>query len=333
MEQICYFGRQELGGSQAPPHSASPQGASRKLEAVMPLSRAIGERRNMSMSIIRNDAGKVRLAWRLVLAILLFAAAAILLRLIPIRLFAAFLVRNGMLQADAIETASTMVFEDPACSIAVGALNGLIGFLIVWFMVRETERSNFTWEAVGLNWRNNSPLAILLGIMLALCLYSAIVLTRQILGFSSSSTNPSMLGVGAPILFQRFILYLAMGFGEEIVFRGYVQTRLVRQFTAVWGILTTSMLFTLLHQISYRLSPVVILSGVMLWTTVGILYHLSKSLYLVGVFHGTMNTLLNSLHFEVGDISSLFVHSLALCLAIVIVLFKIRGSGIRSNPV
>jgi membrane protease YdiL (CAAX protease family) len=285
------------------------------------------------MSIIRNDTGEVRLAWRLVLVILLFIAAAILLRLIPIRLIAVFLVRNGMLQANAIETASTMVFEDPACSTAVGALNGLIGFLIVWFLIRVIERSNFTWEAVGLNWRHNSPIAILQGVMLALSLFIAIVLTGQILGFSASSTNPSVLGVSAPIFFQRFILYLAMGFGEEIVFRGYVQTRLVRQFSVVWGVLATSVLFTLLHQISYRLSPVVILSGVMLWTTIGVLYHLSNSLYLVGVFHGTMNTLLNALNFEVGDISSLFVHALALCLAIGIALFKIRGSGIRSNPV
>ncbi|HEY47203.1 MAG TPA: CPBP family intramembrane metalloprotease [Anaerolineae bacterium] len=285
------------------------------------------------MSIIRNDTGEVRLAWRLVLVILLFIAAAILLRLIPIRLIAVFLVRNGMFQANAIETASTMVFEDPACSTAVGALNGLIGFLIVWFLIRVIERSNFTWEAVGLNWRHNSPIAILQGVMLALSLFIAIVLTGQILGFSASSTNPSVLGVSAPIFFQRFILYLAMGFGEEIVFRGYVQTRLVRQFSVVWGVLATSVLFTLLHQISYRLSPVVILSGVMLWTTIGVLYHLSNSLYLVGVFHGTMNTLLNALNFEVGDISSLFVHALALCLAIGIALFKIRGSGIRSNPV
>jgi hypothetical protein len=34
------------------------------------------------MSVVRNDAGEVRLAWRLILAILLFLAVAVLLRLI-----------------------------------------------------------------------------------------------------------------------------------------------------------------------------------------------------------------------------------------------------------
>jgi len=285
------------------------------------------------MWFIRNDAGEVRLAWRLALIILLFVAAAVLLRLVPIRLLAAFLVGNGMAQANAVETASTIVFEDPVWSTAVGALNGLVGFLIVWFLVRVIERSSFTWEAVGLNWRSNSALAILLGAMLALGLLVAIVLTGHVLGLSGSSLSTSVLGVSVPILLQKLVLYLAMGFGEEIVFRGYMQTRLVKQRGAIWGVLATSVVFTLLHQISYRLSPVLILSGVMLWTAIGVLYHLSKSLYLVGVFHGTMNTLLNTLHLEVSDTSSLVVHALVLCLAIVVVLAKKRGSGIRSGTV
>ena len=285
------------------------------------------------MSITRNDAGEVRLAWRLILIILLFVAAAVLLRLIPIRLFAAFLVGNGMAQATAIETASTIVFEDPVCSTAVGALNGLMGFLIVWFLVRVIERSSFTWEAVGLNWRNNSLLAILLGAILASGLFIASVMTGHIFGLTGSALSTSMLGVSVPILLQKLVLYLAMGFGEEIVFRGYIQPRLVKQSGAIWGILATSVVFTLLHQISYSLSPVVILSGVMLWTAIGVLYHLSKSLYLVGVFHGTMNTLLNTLQFEVGDVTSLVVNALVLCVVIVVVLVKVRGSGIRSNPV
>jgi membrane protease YdiL (CAAX protease family) len=106
----------------------------------------------------------------------------------------------------------------------------------------------------------------------------------------------------------------------------------VERYRAIWGIPVTAVIFVLLHQISYDLSPVVFVSGVMLWTTIGVLYHRSKSLYLVGVFHGTMNTLLNSLHFEASDTSSLLVNTLALCLTIVIALLKKRGAGVRTNP-
>lgn len=285
------------------------------------------------MSIIRKDAGEIRLVWRLVLIILLYVSAAVLLRLIPISLIAAFLVGNGMKQANAIELARTIVFEDPVWSTAVGVLNGLMGFLIVWFLVQVIERSGFTWAEVGLNWRNHSPLVILLGALLALLLFIASMLTGYVLGSIDFSLISRGMDVSAPVFFQKFVLYLAMGFGEEIIFRGYVQTRLVERYRAIWGILITAVVFVLLHQISYSLSPVIILSGVMLWTTIGSLYHWSKSLYLVSVFHGTMNTLLNTLHFEFSDFSSLVVHALMLLLVIIVALVKSRGSGIRLNPI
>lgn len=261
------------------------------------------------MSIIRNDTGEVRLVWRLALAILLYVAVALLLRF------------------------TAIVLESRVWSTAIGILFGFMGFLIVWLLARLVEKDSFTWKTVGLDWRRNSLPQILLGAILALLLFIATILTGYVLGSNDFSLISPRMAVSAPVLFQNFVLYLAMGFGEEIVFRGYVQTRLVERYRAIWGIPITAVVFVLLHQISYGLSPVVVVSGVMLWTTVGVLYHLSKSLYLVGVFHGTMNTLLNSLQYEAGDMSSLFVHALALCLAIIIALLNIRGSGIRANAV
>jgi membrane protease YdiL (CAAX protease family) len=117
-----------------------------------------------------------------------------------------------------------------------------------------------------------------------------------------------------------------MGLGEEVVFRGYVQTRLVARFGVMWGVLVTAVVFTLLHQVAYSLSPVVILSGAMLWITIGALYHMSKSLYLVCMFHGAMNTLLNTLNFEVTDIGGMVVHALALLILIVVACLRTRPS-------
>jgi membrane protease YdiL (CAAX protease family) len=285
------------------------------------------------MSVFRNGAGEVRLAWRLLLVVLLFVASAVFVRLLPIRWYAARLVGNGMAQAEAAETARTAVFEDPVWSTAVGILNGLLGLLIVWFVIRAIERSDFSWEAIGLDWRRDSPLAIVCGALLAVGLFMATVWTGHILGFSAAPLSASLSALSIPTLLQLLVLYLAMGLGEEIVFRGYVQTRLVKPYGAIWGVLATAVLFTLLHQVSYQLSPVVILSGVMLWTAVGALYHWSRSMYLVGVFHGTMNTLLNALPFEPGDISNLVVNALVLCLAIVVALVRTRSSGTRSDPV
>jgi membrane protease YdiL (CAAX protease family) len=284
------------------------------------------------MSVVRNGTGEVRLAWRLILAILLFVALAVLLRLIPIGLYTASLVRSGMTRGNALERANTIVLQDPVCSTAIGTLSGLMGLLIVWFLVVVIERSSFTWEAVGLDWRKNSLPLILLGATLALILFIASVLTEYVRGRSGSSQSTPMIGVSVPVLFQNLVLYLGMAFGEEVVFRGYVQTRLVKRYGAIWGVPAAAVIFTLLHQISYRMSPITALSGAMLWTAMGALYHFSKSLYLVGMAHGVMNILLNTLPFEVGDMSSMVVHAFALFLVIVIAVVRPRVPGSRSNP-
>jgi membrane protease YdiL (CAAX protease family) len=255
------------------------------------------------MPIIRNDAGEIKLAWRLILVILLYVAVSVLLRLIPISLLTASLVRDGMTQGRALEKANTIILEDPVWSVVIGIISGLMGLLIVWFLVHVVERSKFTWKEVGLDWRGNSSLFILVGTLLAFLLYITYIFIEYLLGSFDSSKSTPLMG---------------MGFGEEIVFRGYVQTRVVARFGAIWGILITAAVFVLLHQISYSLSPLTILSGTMLWITVGALYHLSKSLYLVGMFHGIMNTLLNTLNLGVTDIGGMAVHALALLILIVV---------------
>jgi membrane protease YdiL (CAAX protease family) len=284
------------------------------------------------MAIIRNDTGEIRLVWRLILIILLYVAVAVLLRFIPINSYTAFLVSNGMAQGNALERANTIILEDPVWSTVIGTLNGLMGFLIAWLLVKVIERSTFTWKAVGLDWRRNSLLLIMLGALLALLLFIAYILVGYLLGASSSPLNTLLMGVGIASFFQKFFLYIAMGFGEEVVFRGYVQTRLISRFGVIWGVLVTAVVFTLLHQIAYRLSPVTILSGTMLWVTLGALYHLSKSLFLVGMFHGVMNTLLNTLNFELSDISGMVVHALAFLIVIIIACFYTKISNIGKNP-
>jgi membrane protease YdiL (CAAX protease family) len=284
------------------------------------------------MSVIRNDSGEVRLAWRLILVILLYVAVAVLLRFIPIRLLTASLVRDGMTQGSALERANTIILEDPLWSVVIGALSGLMGLLIVWFLVHVVERSKFTWKAVGLDWRGNSPLLILLGTVWAFLVFIAYILIGHLLGSSDSSLNTALMGISIAIFFQKFILYIGMGLGEEVVFRGYVQIRVVARFGVVWGILITAVVFTLLHQISYSLSPVTILSGTMLWITVGAVYHLSKSLYLVGMFHGVMNILLNTLNLQVTDIGGMVVHALALLILIAVSRLSPRLSGLLSDP-
>ncbi len=122
-----------------------------------------------------------------------------------------------------------------------------------------------------------------------------------------------------------------MAFGEEVLFRSYVQSRLVERYGAICGILIGSIVFTLLHMLVSPLSFVTILSGVILWAAVGTLYHWSGSLYLVGMFHGVANILLNTLTFESSEAVGLIVHVLALLLIVVVGLYRAKSSQTPSD--
>lgn len=282
--------------------------------------------------MIRTPAGEYRLIWRVILIILLYLAMQVLVRLIPIGLLTVLLVKSGVTRTGVVESARTIVLEDPVWSTVIGLLIGLMGFLIVWFLVHVVEKSDFSLTALGLNWRRNSPSMILWGALLAVVLFIAYMILARFFGSPNSSESMLFREVSFIVFLQKFILFIAMGFSEEVIFRAYVQTRLVSRIGVIWGVLGAALVFTLLHQLSYQLSPITILSGVLLWTTFGAMYFLSKSLYLVGMFHGIMNTLLNTLIFDVGEVAKLIVHALALLALIVFIRIYKRPVENFSNP-
>lgn len=273
------------------------------------------------MSILKNGEGEIRLGWRLSLVILLYVASQVLFRFIPIKLIAFFLAGQGIPQNIALNRANTIVFNDPVFSTAISILIELMGLLFVWLLVRRIEKTRFTWKIVGLNWQGDSLWLILLGAILAFLIFMGSILIGKFLDSNGFSSISARIDGSFSAFFQLFLLFLAKAFGEEIVFRGYVQNRLVERYNATWGILITAIVFVILHQISYDLSPVLIVSGVMLWSSIGVLYHLSKSLYLVIVFHAVMNWLINVFKVNPGDIANLIVHGLSLSLVIAVGFF------------
>ena len=283
------------------------------------------------MSFLKDESGQVRLVWRLILIVLLYVSVAVLLRFIPIRILTAYLVGQGTLQTNALEIATEIIIENPAWSTALGIIFGLTGLFIVWILISKVEKTKFDWKAVGLDWKRNSLLMILLGALLAVLLCFGSIFTAYLLSATDISQIPIRINVSIPIFLLKLALFLAMGFGEEIVFRGYIQTRLVNRLRATWGILIAAVIFVLLHQIFHNLSPITILSGVMLWFTIGMLYHLSRSLYLCIFYHGVMNTLLNTLAFTFGEIESMIVHAFMLLFVVVIAIFMKKFQTIKRN--
>lgn len=282
------------------------------------------------MFVIRSRTGELRLVWRLAIILVLSVAVAFLLRFIPIVLYTAYLAGAGTPQEEALASAKTIVFEGPAWTTALGILNGFMYFLLVWLLIRVIEKRSFAWKEIGMDWRRRSLAALAGGALLALSLHIASPLAGLAFGSSIPSVSILLAGLAVPGVLLQLAHYLAMGFGEEVVFRGYMQTRLVERLGAVWGILIASVVFCSAHLVFMSLSPVTILSAVMLWAAIGTLYHWTKSLYLVGMFHGMANTLTNTLPLADSPVGGLLVHALALVL-VILAFRRSRASRVRAN--
>lgn len=266
------------------------------------------------MSIVKHRTGEVRIAWRVTIAVAAYVAIAFLLRFIPIFLRTTFQAGRGIDRQDALAAAKTLVFEHPIWSTAIGIVNGLMSLVLVWFLIRVIEKRAFTWKDVGLDWRRNSLMNMAFGVLLALLVYAADTAVGRVFGSFIPTATTLLAGVTVSAVVRNIALYVPMAFGEEVLFRGYIQTRLVERHGAFRGILIASIVFTVLHLLGRPLSPVTLLSGVILWAAVGTLYYWSRSLYLVGMFHAVMNTLLNLLPSDWSDTTGLTVHVLLLAL-------------------
>ena len=113
-------------------------------------------------------------------------------------------------------------------------------FYAVWFLpvVIVMKRTKQYRGSIGINREN---VGRMLGVGFTL---TAVLLAAE--GFLAPSLGGGFTGFSTSMAYA-FIVYAITGFSEEIVWRGYIQTRLAAYSGTLKGLLATSMLFALVH--------------------------------------------------------------------------------------
>ena len=103
-----------------------------------------------------------------------------------------------------------------------------------------------TFDSIGIR-KENLRKTIIVGILPSAAFLILLILVAPAAGATFASLTAASLGSG-------FIVFLLTGFSEEIVWRGYVQTRIIARAGKVYGLLAASLVFSLWHlPINYRL--------------------------------------------------------------------------------
>jgi membrane protease YdiL (CAAX protease family) len=115
-----------------------------------------------------------------------------------------------------------------------------------------------TFTSLGLVWNRRAARDLLAGIGITGLIMSLIYVAEAALGwlrFEVFAWQSEALGVIAGNLLLYLVIYLAVGWQEELLFRGYWLQNLSEGLGAGWGVLISSWVFALLHAFNPNSSP------------------------------------------------------------------------------
>jgi hypothetical protein len=150
-------------------------------------------------------------------------------------------------------------------------------------MIVMLEKKPFSLTEIGLNWRKNNLLYIVCGVLLGIMSKSALPLLLYVV-----STPPPSINFDSNANF--FLIMMSVipnAFAEEIMFRAYLQTRMIGRLGVLWGVLLTSTLLIGLHFIVGKPGVFSLVYWIAFDGLSGYIYYRTRSLYFVTAFHST----------------------------------------------
>jgi membrane protease YdiL (CAAX protease family) len=243
--------------------------------------------------LFRNEKRTVRTYWHLLIVTFSVLAVIVLNRII--------LRAIGLLN----DTTDLQIVSGIMDLVAVTGL--------MYVFTTKLDGREFSWAEIGLSWKPTVFVFFGGGVLLG----GVLELFSLGLGIAQGTVEPPMApSIASIAVLTGTTVAMLDSFWQEIAFRGYLQTRFVESYGAIIGIPVVAVSFVLLHLLVNPLSPLEVLTGSILFLLVGLLYHMTGSLYLVGALHGTLNYIPVLLEIGAQPLDRAIVYGLALGLVL-----------------
>jgi uncharacterized protein len=243
--------------------------------------------------LFKTSDGDLRWAWKATILIGGAVLFGIILNVVLTTALTVGYASQGFAQDHALEKAK-LASSGFAVQVVMSVLQlGFMLWLIRWLVVK-IEKQKFDWSQLGLIVTERSK-HILLGAVLALAL------SLFTIGIGYGTGTLKFLGNGFELfgsvqvlitLLLAAILALASGFGEEIAFRGFLQSRIAQRYNPVIAILIVSILFALSHPLGNVVNPLLYLAiAVLVGILFGAVFARTGSLWMGVALHAVWNYL------------------------------------------
>ncbi len=206
----------------------------------------------------------------------------------------------------------SVLIEEPQDPIGLAllatAIGQLVGFagLSLWYL----RRREFSWEQIktylGVRFPTLKEYGIIIGAWILILILSIIVglflmeLLPEVTGTeppepADDPITDMIIDDPAIVPLLMLFMFLIVGPAEELLFRGVIQGRLRERFSAGPAILFATLIFTLVHVITYIGAPAqVAVTLLVLFVTaivLGIVYEYTKNIVVVSLLHGLHNSM------------------------------------------
>ncbi|WP_158301454.1 CPBP family intramembrane glutamic endopeptidase [Methanocella paludicola] len=177
-------------------------------------------------------------------------------------------------------------------TFAILLLQNAAFIFVSWLFLTKVDKIKFSWKEFGLDIRRETPKQILSGLgfnlFLTIPLFGILLLIGAVSFEAFGITSFSLTAIALSFVLMA-IGTLAIGFGEEILFRGYVQNMLTKKYGILWALPIASIFFVAVHVlpkfITGSVEPLYFLSIFPIALILGYLFYATKSLWASVAFH------------------------------------------------
>jgi membrane protease YdiL (CAAX protease family) len=243
----------------------------------------------MAFNVLKKN--KLHTGLKLILLFIIILIAAFVTNamiIIGINIYYNATIHDSALAATIIDSALNSVWV----TFATLLLQNAAFIVVAWLFMTKVEKWKVLWNEVGLDIRPDTPKLIVLGLSLNL-LFSLSFFSILLLAGATSFVSFGTATFGLTTVVLSFVLMafgtLAVGFGEEILFRGYLQNMLTKKYGFSWALPIASVFFVAVHilpkYVSGGVELLYFLSVFPIALVLGYLFYATKSLWASIAFH------------------------------------------------
>lgn len=189
------------------------------------------------------------------------------------------------------DTVTNLINTSNAWSFINEVLRGILIIALIKSISRIFSKSKISLKELGFHIDVKQSFYMLIGftLMSAMFLLSLFINTG-----SDSVLNSLGITFSQKSIVLLMLIAIANAFWQEIVFRGYLQKRLIDTYGILTGIVICAFLFTIIHGLAREINFIEIILGTVLFTLIGVVFYLTNSIIFATAIHAAGNFFLRS---------------------------------------